>query len=63
MAGFFLTIFRQVLKEFTGFNDEKLNGDRKRQRSSRLSLQYRVIYEIEEEIVTVYVIEITPHQY
>ena len=50
------------LKEFPGFNDEALKGDRKGQRSSRLSLQYRVIYEVENEIVTVYVVEITPHK-
>lgn len=53
----------QILKEFPGFNDELLKGDRKGQRSSRLSLHYRVIYEIEDAIVTVYIIEITPHKY
>jgi antitoxin HigA-1 len=53
----------QILKEFPGFNDELLKGDRTGQRSSRLSLQYRVIYEIEDKIVTVYVVEITPHKY
>jgi len=51
------------LKEFPGFHDEKLIGKRKGQRSSRLSVQYRVIYEVERDIVTVYVIEITPHSY
>jgi len=51
------------LKEFPGFHDEKLKGKRKGQRSSRLSAQYRVIYEVERDVVTVYVIEITPHSY
>ena len=51
------------LKEFPGFHDEKLKGDRTGQRSSRLSLQYRVIYSVEKEIVTVLVLEITPHNY
>ena len=51
------------LKEFPGFHDEKLKGKRKGQRSSRLNEQYRVIYEVERDIVTVYVIEITPHSY
>lgn len=51
------------LREFPGFHDEKLVGNRKGQRSSRLSLQYRVIYEVEHEIVTVFVLEITPHKY
>ena len=51
------------LREFTGFHDEKLKGDRVGQRSSRLSLQYRVIYAVEKDIVTVHVLEITPHNY
>jgi len=51
------------LREFPGFHDEKLKGDRAGQRSSRLSLQYRVIYTIEKEIVTVLVLEIAPHTY
>ncbi len=51
------------LLEFPGFHDEKLKGDRAGQRSSRLSLQYRVIYTIDKEIVTVLVLEITPHNY
>jgi plasmid maintenance system killer protein len=32
------------LKEFPGFHDEKLKGDREGQRSSRLNIQYRIIY-------------------
>ena len=40
-----------------------LKSERKSQRSSRLSLQYRVIYSVEQEVVTVYVLEITPHYY
>jgi len=51
------------LKEFPGFHDEKLKGDHAGQRSSRLSLQYRVIYSVEKDIVTVFVLEITPHNY
>jgi mRNA-degrading endonuclease RelE of RelBE toxin-antitoxin system len=57
-------IFRhgpEKVREFPGFHDEKLMGDREGQRSSRLNLLYRVIYEIEEECVTVYVVEIIPH--
>ncbi len=51
------------LKEFQGFHDEKLTGKREGQRSSRLSLQFRVIYKVERDIVTVLVLEITPHNY
>ena len=51
------------LKEFPGFHDEKLKGERKGQRSSRLSNQYRVIYTVEKDIVTVLVMEITSNKY
>ncbi len=53
----------EKLKEFPGFHDEQLKGERKGQRSSRLNSQYRVIYEVEEHEITVYVIEIYPHDY
>ena len=59
-------IFRhgpEKLKEFPGFHDEKLKGERAGQGSSRLSLQYRVIYAVKRDIVTVLVLEITPHNY
>lgn len=51
------------LREFPGFHDEKLKGDREGQRSSRLNIQYRIVYAVEKEVVTVYVIDITPHKY
>ena len=53
----------EILKEFPGFKDELLKGNRKNQRPSRLSLKYRVIYLIDGENVTVYVLELTPHKY
>jgi len=53
----------EKLKEFPGFHDERLRGTRAGQRSSRLSMQYRVIYTVERRVVTVNVLEITPHQY
>ena len=39
------------LREFPGFHDEKLKGERQGQRSSRLNIQYRIIYSIEKEVV------------
>jgi proteic killer suppression protein len=51
------------LREFPGFHEEKLKGERLGERSSRLSLQYRVIYTVEKEVITVRVLEITPHKY
>jgi len=59
-------IFRhgpEKLKEFPGFRDEKLKGERKGQRSSRLGSLYRVIYIVERDVVTVFVLEIIPHKY
>ncbi len=53
----------EVLKNFPGFHDEKLKGERKGQRSSRLNLQYRVIYVVNGEDIIVYVLELTPHKY
>ncbi|RLB93660.1 MAG: type II toxin-antitoxin system mRNA interferase toxin, RelE/StbE family [Deltaproteobacteria bacterium] len=53
----------EILKEFPGFNDEKLKGKRKDQHSSRLSLKYRVIYSINDEEISIYVLAITPHKY
>ena len=52
-----------ILKNFPGFNDEKLSEIREGQRSSRLNLQFRVIYQVENENIMVYVLEITPHNY
>ncbi len=53
----------EKLKEFPGFHDEKLKGERAGQRSSRLSLQYRVIYKVDRKQISVFVLEVTPHKY
>jgi toxin HigB-1 len=53
----------EKLREFPGFHDEKLKGRREGERSSRLNLHYRVIYGVDRRIVTVFVLEITPHKY
>jgi proteic killer suppression protein len=53
----------EKLREFPGFHDEKLKGEREGQRSSRLSLQYRVVHSVDRDAVTVYVLEVTPHKY
>ena len=52
-----------ILREFPGFHDEKLKGNREGLRASRLNLQYRVIYMINGVDVQVYVLELTPHKY
>lgn len=51
------------LKQIKGFNDEPLRGEWKGYRSSRLNIQYRIIYEIEKEQIVVKVIRITAHDY
>ena len=53
----------EKLREFPGFHDEQLIGAHKGRRSSRLSLQYRVIYSVDRDIVTIFVLDITPHKY
>ncbi len=51
------------LKLIRGFRDETLRGDWKGYRSSRLNLQYRVIYKIENRDILVQVMSVTPHDY
>ena len=51
------------LRVIKGFHDEALRGQWKGHRSSRLGLQYRVIYRVEVDRVLVMVVDITPHDY
>ena len=51
------------LKQIRGFNDEALRGEWKGHRSSRLNIQYRVIYCIVKDRVLVQVIDVTAHDY
>ena len=53
----------QGLRLIKGFHDEALRGEWKGHRSSRLGLQYRVIYKIEANQLRVLVLEVTPHDY
>ena len=53
----------QGLRMIKSFHDEKLAGRLKHLRSSRLSQQWRVIYSVEADIVTVRVERITAHVY
>ncbi len=46
-----------------GFHDEALRGEWKGHRSSRLGIQYRVIYRIVGHEVLVEIIDITAHDY
>lgn len=53
----------QGLRLIKGFHDEALRGQWENHRSSRLGLQYRVIYRVVERQVQVLVVDITPHDY
>ncbi len=64
---FWLAIVRQSgpagLRAVKSFHDEKLKGKLSGLRSSRLSLQWRVIYRVRADVVTVDVERLTPHDY
>jgi plasmid maintenance system killer protein len=51
------------LRAITSFHDEKLAGRLTHLRSSRLGQQWRVIYRVAANVLTVYVERITPHDY
>ncbi|MDH3627187.1 MAG: type II toxin-antitoxin system RelE/ParE family toxin [Acidobacteriota bacterium] len=51
------------LRAIKGFHDESLRGKWKGHRSSRLGIQYRVIYKVEGQEVAVYVVELNAHDY
>lgn len=53
----------QGLRLIKGFHDESLRGDWKGFRSSRLGIQWRVIYKIEKGLLEVHVFEVNPHKY
>jgi mRNA-degrading endonuclease YafQ of YafQ-DinJ toxin-antitoxin module len=46
-----------------GFHDEALAGPWKGHRSSRLSLQWRVIYRVGGDAFLFMVVQVTPHEY
>ncbi len=51
------------LRAIKGFHDEALRAKWKGCRSSRLGLQFRVIYQIETQEILILVIDITAHDY
>jgi addiction module RelE/StbE family toxin len=51
------------LRLIKGFHDEALAGDWKGHRSSRLNVQYRVIYRVVAQIQLFQVVSITAHDY
>ena len=53
----------QGLRKLRGLHDEALSGEWKGYRSSRLNLQYRVIYKVENDQILIQVVSVTPHDY
>ena len=53
----------QGLRAIKGFNDEAFSGEWKGHRSSRLGLQWRVIYRVGAEVLLIQVVQVTPHDY
>ncbi len=51
------------LRVIKGFHDEALSGKWKGYRSSRLGLQWRVIYRVVANTLLIQVVEVTPHDY
>jgi len=51
------------LRLVRGFHDEALTGNWQGYRSSRLNAQWRVIYQVAAESMSVQVIRVTPHDY
>jgi addiction module RelE/StbE family toxin len=51
------------LRQITGFHDEALSGEWKGYRSSRLGLQYRVIYRVLAAEMRCQVVALTTHDY
>lgn len=55
----------EILRSFKGYHDEKLSGNLKDYRSSRLNRKWRVIYRIVQggSLEVIEVRRITPHDY
>ena len=53
----------EALRLLPGLRDEASSGEWEGHRSSRLDLQYRVIYRVEREEVQVRVVDVNAHDY
>lgn len=53
----------QGLRYLKGFHDEALAGKWIGFRSSRLGLKWRVIYRVVANVLQVFVVQVTPHDY
>ena len=53
----------QGLRLIKGFHDEALSGEWKGHRSSRLGLQWRVVYQVVANVLLIQVVQVTAHDY
>ena len=53
----------QGLRAIKGFHDEALSGGWNGHRSSRLGIQWRVIYRVIAKVLQIQVVEVTAHDY
>ena len=53
----------QGLRLIKEFHDEALSGEWKGHRSSRLGLQWRVIYRVAANVLLIQVVQVTAHDY
>ncbi|MDD5057005.1 MAG: type II toxin-antitoxin system mRNA interferase toxin, RelE/StbE family [Sideroxydans sp.] len=51
------------LRAIKGFHDEALSGEWKGHRSSRLGLQWRVIYRVVDNVLHIQIVQVTAHDY
>ncbi len=51
------------VRKLPGYHDEPLKGQRKGQRSVRLSKHYRAIYVVEEAVALIKIVEVNEHDY
>ena len=51
------------LRIIKGYHDEALKGQWQGHRSSRLNIEWRVIYKVKGDVCEVFVIDVTPHDY
>ena len=53
----------QGLRAIKGFHDVALSGEWKGHRSSRLGIQWRVIYRVIAKVLQIQIVEVTAHDY
>ena len=51
------------LRAIKGFHDEAFSGEWQGYRSSRLGLQWRVIYRVVANVLQIHVVQVTAHDY